>query len=66
MAKVVCRPEGLTAKGKLKPGYRYAKKRKGCPIKAKGAPRNKAKVGYGRTQGPRPFAGAKRRRRAKK
>ena len=37
MAKVVCRPEGRTAKGKLKPGYRYAKRRKNCPIKAKGA-----------------------------
>jgi len=36
MSKVICRPEGRTAKGKLKRGYRYAKRRKNCPIKAKG------------------------------
>ena len=31
-----CHPAGLKAHGKLKKGYRWAKGRKGCAIKAKG------------------------------
>lgn len=31
-----CSAAGKTAKGRLKKGYRWAKGRKGCPIKAKG------------------------------
>lgn len=31
-----CRPDGKKGNGRLKKGFRYAKGRKGCAIKAKG------------------------------
>lgn len=34
--KRTCKHEGLKANGRLKKGYRWAKGRKGCPVKAKG------------------------------
>lgn len=39
MAKKGCSKAGLKSNGRLKKGWRYAKGRKGCTIKAKGKKR---------------------------
>lgn len=54
MAKVNCRADGIKGKGRLKKGFRWAKGRKKCAIKAKarkGKPWSTSRrMRYGRTQ----------------